>query len=47
LLLIFTDDIQMGIVCPLTQAAVSARFPMKQAVSSIVPTAESFEITRL
>lgn len=26
----FTDDVQMGIVCPVAQAAVSAWFPMKQ-----------------
>ena len=34
----------MDIVCPLTQAAVSAWFLMRQAVSSIVPAAESLEI---
>ena len=34
----------MGIVRPVTQAPVSARFLMRQAVSSIVPAAEGLEI---
>lgn len=40
LLLIFTDDVQIGIVCPVSQAAVSARFLMKQAVFSSSSAAE-------
>ena len=47
LLLIFTNDVQMGIVCPVAQAVVSARFLMKRTVFSIVPAAESLEIAGL
>ena len=43
----FTDDVQMGIVCPVAQAAVSARFLMKQSVFPFVPATESLEIAGL
>jgi hypothetical protein len=45
--LIFTDDVYMGIVCPVAQAAVSARFLIEQTDSSFVTAAESLEITGL
>ena len=43
----FTDDVQMGIVRPVTQVAVSARFLMRQAIFSAVTVAESLEIAGL
>ena len=47
LLLIFTDDVYMGIVCPVAQAAVSARFPINRLFLSLFFAAESPKIAGL
>lgn len=40
----FTDDVQMGIVCPVAQAAVSARFLINRLFLSLFFAAESPKI---
>jgi hypothetical protein len=47
LLLIFTDHVQMGIVCPVARTAVSAQFLMKQAIFSRIIAAKSLGVTGL
>lgn len=43
----FTDDVQMGIVCPVVQAAVSARFPINRLFLSLFFASESPKIAGL